>query len=142
MVWYLTDGGAVLGEYAPGGAPAGAVEATTWIDAQANARIVAVASPHVGIMAIYIRQLVDVIRLSLPGPSPTPEAYPALGSLINGTTIPDVNTAAARVLADDAAWAAYGGAVNKVRRDANEAIAACTTSEELAAVLAGIVWIE
>lgn len=112
------------------------------VDAEANSRAARVATEHHALNDIMLGQLYEALLLTLSAdPAPTEVEYPLLASLVGiapgVTTLAEV---APYILATARAWGAVAGPINRTRLIAKAQIAACTTSEELSAVLAGIVW--
>ena len=166
LPYYADSVGRCLGSLNPTIIPAGAVqtpkvpadETCTWngadwlltthsrseamrqVDAAYGDRVCALAAAHPGLVLTFIGQLVEMVRSMLPGaPAKTAGAYPLVNSIV-GVDAPNLATAFAVVDGTAAGWAALVAPSNTVRLQAKAQIAACTTSEELSAVLAGIVW--
>lgn len=112
------------------------------VDVEANARAARIATEHHAINDILIGQICEAQMLTLSAdPTPTDDEYPLLASLVD--LAPGVETlpeAAAHVIATARAWGAMAGPINRVRLTTKAMIAACETSEELQAVLAGVDW--
>lgn len=112
------------------------------VDEEANTRAAKVATGHHALNDIMLGQLYEAMLLTLSAdPSPTEAEYPLLASLVGITPgVATLDQAAPYLLSTARGWGAIAGPINRTRLIAKAQIAACTTSEELAAVLAGIVW--
>lgn len=116
------------------------------IDAEAERRRLLVITPGAGQALEYQHTAEEAARV-VAAPDPLiAAAYPflaaeqtALASTVGEIPLRDVAVA---VLADRAAWLAYGAAIKAVRRKAKMEINAATTPADVAAVAAGVTWPE